>query len=288
MEHNGLIISKSQAEIVTDETYWDYYNRLKEIAINQFEWVDLPGTCDQRFLELILFEFGYGLIFQHNINKSILSLQCTLGGNFNVYRIPQMRQAFAVTGFIQQCTEVDSVIVWNNYLRQPTASTIRLYASRLAEIERTINVNVIAQKTPIVMLGNEKQQKGLQAFFMKFKGNMPAIYGDKNNLDLNDIKILNLEAPERYLNLLTAKQRIWDEALTFIGVNNANTDKKERLITDEVESNNEQLGMQKQIMLNSRIAACNSINSLFGLNVSVRPRKTANLVDAPKKEGEEA
>lgn len=275
---NGLKFNKRYNEWLNDATFFDYYTRLKEIAINSFEWINLPDTCDPRFLELILFEFGYCLFFKHRYNDAFLTLQCAINGPLNMYRVPIRRRAFAVTGFNQDCTDLDSVIIWNNFLRQPTSLTIELFAQRLTEIERTINVNVKAQKTPVLITGTLEQQRALKALYAKYEGNEPVIYGDKS-LNQIPIQALNTQAPNSYLELTMMKNRVWNEALTFLGVDNAFTDKKERMITDEVDSITEQLNIQRSIMLNARKQACEFINKLFADqlpygDIDVRYRQT--------------
>lgn len=259
---NGLSFKKNETQWLNDMTFFDYYTRLKELAINRFEWINLPPTCDARFLELILFEFGYALFFRHKINNGFFTLQCTLGGRFNLYRVPINRRAFSITGFNQDCDDLDSVIIWNNYLRQPTALTIQLFAQRLTEIERTINVNLKGQKTPVLLYGSEAQQKTLQKVYQQWAGNEPVIFGDKRFQE-QPITCIRTEVPEQYPNLMRAKNIIWNEAMTFLGIDNANTDKRERLITDEVESNNELLSAQRSTALNARKDACKMINNLF-------------------------
>lgn len=274
MKHDlcGLQLGAKEARWFNDATFFDYYTRLKEIAINQFEWLNLPPTCDARFMELVLFEYGYCLFFRHNVNLAYLTLQCTLQGPLNIYRIPIMRRAYSITGFSQECSDQDSVIIWNNYLRQPTATTMYLYAERLTNIQRTIDVNINAQKTPNLLTGSQAQQKTLKALYSQWQGNEPVIFGDKN-LTETPIVCLKTDAPQAYPTLMDAKERIWNEAMTYLGIDNANTSKRERLITDEVESNNGQLMMNRYIRLNTRKEACRWINDLFALNVDVRYRK---------------
>lgn len=247
---------------MNDATFFDYYYRLKELAINQFEWINLPPTCDARFLELILFEFGYALFFRHRLNKGFFTTQCTLEGPLNIYRIPIRRRAYTVTELQQECDDQDSVIIWNNYLRQPTSLTIQLFAQRLTNIQRAIDVNINGQKTPLLMYGSEAQQKTLRAVYEKYDGNYPAIFGDKH-LQENPIQCLKTDVPESYPRLMIAKNMIWNEALTFLGIDNANIDKKERMITDEVESNEQLLRAQRFTFLNARKDACKWINELF-------------------------
>lgn len=258
---NGLRFNKSYSSWLNDATFFDYYTRLKNLALSEFEW-SLPKTCDSRFLELILFEFGHVLFFQDDLNKAFLTLQFTLQGPLNMYRIPINRRAFAVTGYNQTCNDLNSVIIWNNPLRQPTSLTVELYARKMTEIDRAIDVNIKAQKTPVLIKGTMEQQRALKTLYSKYDGNTPVIFGD-NSFDTNQLGVLQTNAPESYVNLMIAKQRIWNEALTFVGVNNTNIDKKERMITDEVNANLDEIGRIKYSRLKERLAACDLINDLF-------------------------
>lgn len=259
---HGLSLKKNQTQWLNDKTFFDYYTRLKELAVNQFEWINLPNTCDARFLELILYEFGYCLFFRHDINRSFFNLQCTLEGPLNMYRIPIKRRAYSITGFSQECDDLNSVIIWNNYLRQPTSLTIELFARRLTEIQRAIDININGQKTPVLLYGTEAQQKTLRKIYQQWQGNEPVIFGDKQ-LQENPIQAIKTDVPESYINLMRAKNTVWNEAMSFLGIDNANTDKRERMITDEVESNNQLLKSQRYIFLNARKEACELINDLF-------------------------
>lgn len=269
-DFNGLNVKRDYNNWLNDATYFDYYTRLKNIAINSFEWINLPDTCDERFLELILFEFGYCLFFQHDLNGAFLTLQCAIQGPLNMYRIPIERRAYAITGFQQFCNDQNSVIIWNNYLRQPTALTVELYAERLTNIERTINVNLNALKTPVLITGTQAQQKSLQAVYKKYDGNSPVIFGDKSLMP-DALKVLDTNAPEVYINLQRQKNAIWNEAMTFLGANNTNMDKRERQTDDEVNANNEQLMIQRAIQLNSRKEACKWINQMWADSLPYGP-----------------
>lgn len=259
-----------QSAELNNKTYIDYYNRLKELCLNQFEWLNLPDTVDERFIELTLFDMGYCLYFNDDIIGN-LALTCTIGGQLDVYRIPVMRQAYAVNGYNKMCTAKDSVLIFNNYLHTPTELTIQLYARRLYEIERAIDVNVKAQKTPVLILSTEQQRLTLKNLYMQYDGNEPFIFGDRN-LDIDGIKSIKTDAPFVADKLETLKHSIWNEALTFCGVENSNMDKRERLVSSEVAGNSGNIEAQRNIMLNSRRQAVDKINKMFGTNIEVRYR----------------
>lgn len=259
-----------QSAELNNKTYIDYYNRLMELALNVFEWENLPPSVDERFLELTLYEMGYCLYFNDEIIGN-LALTCTIGGQLDVYRIPVLRRAYAVNGYNKICSTKDSVLIFNNYLHTPTQLTIELFARRLYEIERAIDVNVKAQKTPTLILSSEQQRLTMQNLYMQYDGNEPFIFGDKN-MDIEAIKSLKTDAPFVADKLENLKHQIWNEALTFCGIENSNQDKKERLVSDEVGSNYGNIEAQRNVMLNARKQACRKINAMFETNIDVHFR----------------
>lgn len=266
-----------KAKVINNRTYLDYFYRLEEIAINMFEWKNLPDTVDERFLELTLCEYGMGVYFnEEDIGNVFLTV--AVGGPLNMYRIPKYRRAYAVNGFQRPLSDADSVLVFNNYLHQPTILTIMMFARRLYEIERTIEVNVIAQKTPTVIVCDENERLSMENFIKRRNENELVIIGSKN-LDLKNINVLNTSAPYVAGDLYTLKRQTWNEALTFLGVSNANTEKKERLVTDEITSNLGGVEAQRYTMLNSRRQAAKQINKMFGTNIEVNFRQELNMIN---------
>lgn len=261
---------------INNQTYIDYYQRLMEFAINMFEWRNLPPSVDERFLELTLYEKGYCLYFNDEVVGN-LALTCTIGGMLDVYRIPTERRAFAVNGYNKICTSQDSVLIFNNYLHTPTILTIELFARRLYEIERTIDVNVKAQKTPTLVLASEQQRLTMKNLYMQYDGNEPFIFGDKD-MEFDGIKCLKTDAPYVADKLQVLKHQIWNEALTFCGIENSNQDKKERLVADEVGSNYGNIEAQRNVMLNARRQAADKINRMFGTNIEVGFRSSLNTM----------
>ena len=262
---------------LNNETFNDYYNRLTDIALNIYEWHNLPDTIDERFLELALFSNGAAVFFEDDV-AGFLALQTMYGGNLDVYRIPNDRRAYAVNGYNKQLDSTNSVLIFNNFMRTPSASTIELFAWRLCEIERTVDVNVKAQKTPLLMLCDEKQRLTLEQLYMQYDGNKPFIFGEKN-LDMSGIKAVQTNAPYVADKLQILKKQIFDEALAFLGVETANTEKRERLISDEVTSNLGYVEAQRYVRLNARRQAARKINTMFGLDISVDFRSNTTTID---------
>lgn len=257
-------------KLMNDSILFDIFLRLEEVFINSFEWVNLPSTIDERFLELCLCERGHILYFNDEIIGDI-ALPATLFGPYDIYNIPTFRRAFAVNGYQAERNGMNSVIIYNNFLHQPALYTIMLYATRIYEIERTINVNVKAQKTPVVVLCSEENLLTYKNAFKDIEGDMPVLFATKN-LDLQCIKALNTEAKYVAQDLNTLKKQYWNEFFSFCGIMNTSSEKKERQVADEVSMSMGGIIAQRQVMLNARKEACKKINNMFGTDIDVKFR----------------
>lgn len=258
---------KWESALLNNRTYLQYYNRLLELAINMYEWKNLPDSVDERFLEITLFSDGMAVFFRDDVLGE-LCLQCMIGGELDVYRIPIERTAYATNGYQARLNSQNSVIIFNNYTHTNSMLDVEMYARRLYEIERTIDVNVKSQKTPLIVRATENQRLTMKNLYMQYDGNEPFIFGD-NNLDMDAIKVLPTNAPYVADKLNILKRQIWNEALTYLGIENSNTEKKERLVSDEVNSNLGGVAAQRFCRLNARRKAAEQINKMFGLNIEV-------------------
>lgn len=254
-----------ESAVLNNSNFRRYYNRMVELSISMFKWTGLPDTVDPRFLELALFTDGQAVFFEDEV-MGYLCLQVSINGGFNVYRIPVNRRAYAVNGYNKQLTIDDSVIIYNNYLHTATQSDIILFATRLYDIDRTIDVNVKAQKTPVLIQCDEGQKLTMNNLYKQYDGNEPFIMGNKA-LDVNGLKVLKTDAPFVGDKLYTLKMQIWNEALTHLGIYNTNTEKRERLNTDEIMLDQSECIANRYSRLEARRIACNQINNMFGLNV---------------------
>lgn len=247
-------------------TYLQYLDRLTELSISMFDWVNLPDDIDERFLELTLFTEGKAVFFKDDV-LGFLALQVATGGKLNVYRIPIDRRAYADNGYQKNLDANDSILIYNNYLHSNSQLTIANYARKLYNIDRIIDINVNAQKTPILITCDEQQLLTLKNVYMKYDGNVPVIYGDKN-INPNSIKVLVTGAPYLADKLYTLKTQVWNEALTYLGIGNVNTIKKERMITEEVNRTQNDVVANRFSRLKARNTAAKQINKMFGLNIS--------------------
>ena len=260
------------------QSYWEYLDRLTELAISMFEWKNLPEQIDERFLELTLFTDGQAVFFKDEELGEYLALQVATNGGFNVYRIPLRRRAYAVNGYQKQLNIEDSVIIYNNMLRRNSIRTVKLYAERLANLDRIIDVNANAQKTPVLVQGSDTQKLTLQNVYKEYDGNAPVIFG-YSDLDLKGFNVLKTDAPFVSDKLYQLKTQLWNECLTYLGISNLNIQKKERLVADEVVRNQGGTIASRYSRLNARRQACEKINLMFGLNIEVDYREDYREAD---------
>ena len=249
-------------------SYLEYYELLEDIGLNCFKWKNLPSSVDERFLEMTLFEKGQAVFFKDDAMEKYLALTVMIGGELNVYRIPTKRNAYATNGYFNKLTDKDSVLIFNNRIHTPSKLQVEIFAQRLYNIDRTIDVNVNGQKTPIAILCDENQRLTMENLYMKYEGNQPFIFGGKE-LDVKSIQAINTGAPYVSDKLYELKREYWNEALTYLGVANVQTAKKERLITDEVNRSMGGVFASRLSRLNERQEACKKINEMFGLDISV-------------------
>lgn len=248
-----------------NNAFMEYYNRLTELSISMFKWTNVPETIDTRFLELILFGDGMAVFFEDE-DIGYLSLRCMIGGHLDVYQIPTERTAYASNGYNKPLDESNSVIIFNNKLHTNSVLTVENYARRLWNLDRTIDVNCNAQKTPVLISCDETQRLTLKNVYMQYEGNQPVIYADKN-LNPNSLQVLKTDAPFVADQLYLLKTQLWNEALTYLGISNVNMTKKERLISDEVIRNQGGVIANRNSRLKERQDACEKINRMFGLDI---------------------
>lgn len=257
-----------------------YKSRLRELAMARFEWLDLPSEIDPRFLELTLNEFGMMAFFKDDIADQFVCLPAMIEGDFNVYMNPNRMRAWAINGYQRELTYQNSVPIFNNMLRTPTWPWLDYYAEQLYDIDQTRMVNVKAQKTPILLKGTDKQRLSLKNIYLEYEGNEPVILVD-DSIDGKQFQAINMNAPFIAEQLTVTRRHIMGEALNYLGYQNPDaTNKKERVLTGEIESSVNEAAMSRFSPLECRRDACDKINARWGLNISVNFRQgTTTMFD---------
>lgn len=268
----GVNSDFQDAMLLNSATYTDYLERMKKIALSMFEWVNLPETMNARYLEMCLYYNGQAALLWDE-DYGFINTQAVDSGYINIYGLPtkincfsysynKMRELYVPDTNLP--AEEECILVMNNYMRVPTAATIQLFAKRLAEAQRTCDVNVKAQRTPVLLLTDKNQELTLRNIYAQYDGNSPVIIGDKNVLADQSITAIKTEAPFIANDVRLYMKEIWNDFLSFMGISNLD-EKRERLISNEADSNNELVNMNMQSYLIPRKEACKQFNEKFGL-----------------------
>lgn len=247
---------------LNNATFLYYYNRLLELAISRFEWYNLPETCDSRFLELSLACSGAGLFVKDTVLESIYSLRLLPDGDFDMYGNYTRRVAWGYNGTQIFCTEGDSVLVYNNMLKRPIMGDLEMYALRLYECDRTMDVNIKAQKTPVLILCDESERLSMENLYQKYDGNTAVIFG-KKGLNVENIQAISTESPFVAPELNGLKNKLWNEALTYLGIYNVER-KGGNITVEEVQRNQGGVVAQRFGPLHMRQEACKKANEMWG------------------------
>lgn len=270
--------------LMNNRTYIQYYNRLTELALSMFEWTGLPKSVDPRFLEMCLFADGKAVFFKDPAmadeygSEGYLALQVAIEGQLNVYRIPTKRRAYATSGYNKDLDQHDSVIIFNNFMHTNAKLDVEMFSRRLYNLDRIIDVNANAQKTPVLIKCTEDERLTMKNLYMQYDGNEPFIFGE-SDLNANGLTVLKTDAPYVADKIYQLKTQIWNEALTYLGIMNVNSVKKERLITDEAVRNSGGTIASRYSRLEARRMACKQINEMFGLNIWCDYREDYQEID---------
>lgn len=245
-----------------------YTRVLTELSVNRFKWSNLPSNIDVRFMELTLFHKALA-VFTHlpDYDRYVVTKGMAVGAP-NVMENPTRYRIYGNRFISRDLSSTEVVPIWSNYMRTPDIDIVLIYAKRLSEIDTTLNINSKqARRTKIATMG-ENQILSVENVLRQIDEGQPVIRV-KESLDG---VITNLDLgmhPDHIEKMHIYRTRVWNECMGLLGIDNANQDKKERLVADEVDANTEQVDMFKRVNLNTRKTAAEEINEKYGLNVSV-------------------
>ena len=277
-------------DLLNDLTFRIVFDKFRLISINEFEWGGLPAEILERYIEIPLFDRGFTSFFKHP-EMRYCSFPCDSTGEINPYGDP-LRYRARGHNFEHDFDADDGVIIENNKLRLATRDFVLFYVNKITEAERTMDVNVKANKTPVIVLCDDKDVLSFKQIFQKVDGNAPAVFADRS-LSLDNMQALDLKTKFLGKDLMDYKKSVENELLTFLGINNTPHEKKERLITDEANSNNQLIESFFDLGLEARQRACDQINEKYGLSVTVKRRQNFSTTvensveNSDGKEGEE-
>lgn len=268
-----------ESAMLNNRTYIQYVDRLTELSMSMFDWKNMPDSVNIRFLELTLFGEGRAVFFKDKEMDKYLCLKFTNNGPLDIYREPTRVRAFAINGYQNDLDQNDSVIIYNNLLHKNSILDVKMFARRLYNLDRIIDINANAQKTPILLLCDEEQRLTLENLYKEYDGNAPVIKGSKNLDFKNSVMVVTTGAPYIADKINELKTKTWNEAMTYLGISNLSVQKKERLVSDEVIRSQGGTIASRYSRLESRRTACDKINKMFGLNIDVDFREDFRQTD---------
>lgn len=269
-------------DLLNHNTAKTIYDKFKLLCLNDYEYGNLPAGIDTRHIEKLLFHKGLACFFRAP-GMDYMVLECSPDGRVNVYGDPLGWQVYGYN-YHKHINTKDCVIIKNNLLSLPTEPFILHYVNKLTEAERTMDVNIKACKTPVVFTCDDKDVLSFKRLWQETDGNVPAHFVDKG-LNLDAIQAFQTGVKFMGIELMDYKRSVESDLLTFLGQNNTPVDKKERLITDEAEANNQLIDSFADLQFQAREKAVKEINEKFGLNITLTRRNVEKGVDNGEKEG---
>lgn len=260
---------KTKAENENIMTANMYTEQMFNYAMIRYEWLNLPDSFDERFMELVLNTQGAFVGYRQESTDKLVVSMVTQDGDLNMYYNPIKFRAYDPTGASVKLDLSTGVICYNNFTRTPTTNIINQYADRLSDITRTIDIDLGNQKHPIIYSGPKKLLLSIKNLFRNIRKNEPIIYTQQ---DIGQLTAINVQTEMVSDKLQTLKLSFWNEAMTMLGIENVNMEKRERLIKDEVNSNSEQIEMSRNMGLIARRDFCKRFNDMFGTDIWVRYR----------------
>lgn len=241
----------------------------KLVATSIFKWSGFQSDFISDEIERRLYEDGSVVFFVDKEDGVQKVLRYAQQGKLNVYGIPTKWTVIGLNGYSKNLDDTNSVMIWNNKFRKPTVPYVRYIVANLVNIDQSIRVNVNAIKTPFIFEGDEKQLLTFKNMYRDISNNEPVLYlASKANLD-NTFKAHNTGVEYQGKNLTELYDAYQSRLLTFLGLKSVKSDKKERLVVDEANQNEEFKNIFFASQYDMRKQACKLINEMYGLSVDV-------------------
>ena len=249
-----------------------YMRKLASACVARYSWINLPPEIDRRYLEVTLYFTGLALFTYESEFDKYQLFRAQGSGQLNMYDNPIGYTAYANNLLSRQITADDCVPIWGNNMRVPDHDMTTITASRLTEFDMTIDQLTIGSRHPVLLVSDDQTRQSTVAIWRQLAEGQPFIGVHKGmGQDIDEfVKGFDLGFnPTNIPTLQIAKTRVLNEFMGYMGINNANQDKRERLVSDEVSANNSQIGIFRSDAMDARMYACEQINERYGLNISV-------------------
>lgn len=252
-----------------------YYWYLLELAVNRYEWINLPDEILPQRLEQYLLQSGCALFIYDDIAEMYGVTEVNLGGQLDNYGVPEMRYSYAVN-YHRAFDKTNSVLIWDSVFGVPKINLVEIYAASLAEMRLTRDINIKSLRSPVVFSGPKEQELSIKNIKIQHDLGLPYI-AVKEGEFVPKTAALDTGANPIFLEMDSEMQKEVGHFLTKIGIDNNSNDKKERLVAGEVTGNNGETEANANSGLWLRKRSAKEKNRLFGLNVDCRLRSRIEL-----------
>ena len=277
--------SPKDVDGVFNESSLFYREKLLRKLSSLFELTGAPESWDIDYFWTTLLCHGY--IGITDTELGILPLECGYSG-INVFRHPTtLIFTNPVLKDFQRTIDVDGVLMKLQFNYLGVLPLVQRYATLLAMCDSSLSVGLMNSKVSFVaMAANKQQANSMKKMYDRISSGEPAVFvnndiGNPANFYFNRVK-------ENFIGqeLLIVKRGIMNEFLTEIGIKNANTDKRERLVTDEVNANNEEIKINIADWLYNLEEGVDKANKMFGLSLRIRRREYGEVMEDESSESD--
>lgn len=246
---------------------------LLSLAMNRFRWVNLPETCDARYLEKILHRNGIATLSYRadDVTPVYTTLQAMPQGEYNMYGLPVRWRAVGYDGLTDYAVTPDNgELCYYSNARIAPWNALEMYARKMAHYERTEDVNLTQQMKPFIGIAPQEKRQELVNLLKQVQGGEPAILGDNGLMDMVErITVIDTKVPLITEELARSYQNVLNQALLYLGIPHLAFEKGERMIEDEARANTAPTNIQLLDCLTARREFCEKVNRKFGFDVQV-------------------
>lgn len=267
---------KMSARQLNNEQFMEIFNRITNVALSRFKWKNLPPTCRSDILEMTLFFYGKAL-FMDDPELGFIHTPVNLPGPFNVYYESIKRDAYSFE-YHKTFTINDSVLIKANHSMFADYLTVWNYTPKIANCLRAIDVHTETLKRPFILVCPDKMVDSAKRMLKQIGDNEVAVMGEKLG-ENGEIKLLSLPVQSNLQDMWANVKNYFNQVYSSLGVKNSYTEKRERMITSEAEGEGNAIRHSLEAALDERQRACDKINSMYGLNVSVEANEIEVFMD---------
>lgn len=266
----------SSSEVRQTQLEHMYRRQLMGKCLSRFTWEGLPNGIDPRFIEATIFNNGYSLFYFDTLFELFMAMPAAISGPLDIQDNPTGYRVTRNGVYSREVLATDSVCIWGNQVREPEIDLVISYAARLAQIDRTIEIDLLNERNPMIVACSQDQRLTIQNLISKIYDGEPVVWGTENlSMDnlANTMGVFPLNqnagtGAVSSIKHMESKSKIWGEALTMLGIMNVNSEKRERMVVEEAAANSGQVLASRESFMKPRQLACEQINEKFGLEVS--------------------